>query len=206
MTKNILFDTATPGQGPIAPGSWAYDAGINIYKRDVSKAKDLIAQAGLTPPVKFPCMIVNTADNKLIGEALKEQLAEAGFDMQIQLLDFGTALAKETAKDFTCFQIGWSGRPDPDGNTFSFFHSTGGNNFESYKNPQMDSLLEKARTVYDQAQRKDLYTQAIKLGVNDLPRVYLWWGYDIKVWSPKAKGFVHVPDGLIRTKEMWLSP
>lgn len=206
MTKNILFDTATPGQGPIAPGSWAYDASINIYKRDVNKAKDLLSQAGLTPPVKFSCMIVNTADSKLIGEALKEQLAEAGFEMDIQLLDFGTALAKETAKDFTCFQIGWSGRPDPDGNIYSFFYSTGGNNFESYKNPQVDSLLDKARTVYDQAQRKDLYTQAIKIGVTDVPRVYLWWPSDAKVWSPKAKGFVHVPDGLIRTKEMWISP
>lgn len=206
MTKNILFDTATPGGGPIAPGSWAYDASTNLFKRDVAKAKDLIAKAGLTPPVNFPCMIVNTPDSKLIGEALKEQLAEAGLNMDIQLLDFGTALANETKKDFTCFQIGWSGRPDPDGNIYSFFYSTGGNNFESYKNPQVDQLLDKARTVYDQGQRRDLYTQALKAGLNDVPRVYLWWPSDAKVWSPKVNGFVHVPDGLIRTNVMWLAP
>ncbi len=206
ITKNILFNTATPGEGPIAPGSWAYDASLNsIYTRNVAKAKDLIAKAGLTAPVSFPCMIVNTPDNKLIGEALKAQLAEAGLDMQIQLLDFGTALANETKKDFTCFQIGWSGRPDPDGNVYSFFYSTGGNNFESYNSPQVDQLLDKARTVYDQAQRKDLYTQALKIGLNDEPRVYLWWPSDAKVWSPKVKGYVHVPDGLIRTGSIWLA-
>ncbi len=206
ITKNILFDTAIPGQGPIAPGSWAYDPSLNMFKRDVGKAKELIAQAGLTPTVNFSCMIVNSPDNKLIGEALKEQLAEAGFNMDIQLLDFGTALSKETNKDFTCFQIGWSGRPDPDGNTYSFFYSTGGNNFESYKNPKVDQLLDQARTVYDQAERKDLYAQALKIGVNEVPRAYLWWPSDNKVWSPKVNGFVHIPDGLVRTKEMWLAP
>ncbi len=207
MTKNILFGTATPGEGPIAPGSWAYDPSVNnLFTRDVAKAKDLIAKAGLATPVNFDCMIVNTPDNKLIGEALKEQLSEAGFNMNIQLLDFGTALANETNKDFSCFQIGWSGRPDPDGNIYSFFYSTGGNNFESYKNPQVDQLLDKARTVYDQAQRKDLYSQAMKIGLNDVPRVYLWWPSDAKVWSPKVNGYVHVPDGLIRTRDMWLAP
>lgn len=206
LTKNILFGTATSGQGPIAPGSWAYDTSTNNLKRDVAQAKQLLTQAGVTTPVNFDCMIVNTPDSKLIGEALKEQLAEAGFNMNIQLLDFGTALANETAKNFTCFQIGWSGRPDPDGNTYSFFYSTGGNNFESYKNPQVDQLLDKARTVYDLAQRKALYTQVINIGLKDLPRVYLWWPSDAKVWSPKVNGFVHVPDGLIRTGPMWIAP
>ncbi len=205
LATSVLFGSVTPGQGPIAPGSWAYDASINIYKRDVNKAKDLLKQAGLTPPVKFPCMIVNSPESKTIGEAFKEQLADAGFDMEIQLLEFATALDKSTKKDYSCFQIGWSGRPDPDGNTYSFLFSEGPNNTESYKNPKVDELLDKARATYDQAQRKALYTELIKLAVNDVARVYLWWGKDIKVYSPKVNGYLHVPDGMIRTKEMWLA-
>ncbi|MBI1801909.1 MAG: peptide ABC transporter substrate-binding protein [Chloroflexi bacterium] len=205
ITKNVLFGVANPGQGPIAPSSWAYDPSINLYKRDIAKAKELIAKAGLTAPVKFPCMIVNSPESKLIGEALKEELAEAGFDMEIQLLEFGTALAKATAKDYTCFQIGWSGRPDPDGNTYSFLFSVGPNNTVNYVNPKVDELLDKARASYDQAQRKATYTELIKMAVNDVPRVYLWWGLDIKVWSPKVNLYVHVPDGMMRTKEMWLA-
>jgi peptide/nickel transport system substrate-binding protein len=205
LATNVLFGAVTPGQSPIAQGSWAYDASVNLYKRDVNKAKELLQKAGLTPPVKFSCMIVNSPESKLIGEALKEQLAEAGFDMQIDLLEFGAALAKSTAKDFTCFQIGWSGRPDPDGNTFSFLVSTGPNNTISYKNPKVDELLEKSRTTYDTAQRKAIYTELIKLANTDVAYVYLWWGKDIKVYSPKVNGYVHVPDGMIRTKEMWMA-
>ncbi|HEX7586905.1 MAG TPA: ABC transporter substrate-binding protein, partial [Anaerolineae bacterium] len=205
ITKNIFFDTAAPGQGPIAPSSWAYDASTNVFKRDPAKAKDLLTKAGLTPPVKFPAMIANDPTNLLIAQALKDQLSEAGFDMDIQPLDFPTALSKETAKDFTFFPVGWSGRADPDGNTYNFIYSTGGNNVNNYKNADVDAMLDKVRTINDQAQRKDLYTQIIKQANTDLPRVYLWWPLDRKAWSAKVNGFVHTPDGMIRTKEMWLS-
>jgi len=205
LAKNVLFGTVTAGQGPIPPSSWAYDAGINSYKRDVAKAKDLLAKAGQTGPVKFPCIIVNSPDAQLTGQALKEQIAEAGFEMDIQLLDFPTALAKQTAKDYTCFQIGWSGRPDPDGNIYTFLYTNAPGNASNYSNKQVDDLLDKTRTTYDQAQRKTLYAQALKI-VNDeggLP--FLYWPSDFKLWGAKVNGFLHVPDGMIRTKEMWLA-
>ena len=205
IAKAIFFDTVTPGQSPIPPSSWAYDASVNIYKRDPAKAKDLLTKAGLTLPVKFPAMISNDPTNLLIAQALKEQLAEGGFDMQIQSLDFPTALSKETAKDFTFFPVGWSGRADPDGNMYNFIYSTGGNNVNNWKNAQADQLLDQARIVTDQAKRKDLYTQVIKIVNNELPRVYMWWPLDRKAWSAKVMNFVHSPDGMIRTKEMWLS-
>jgi peptide/nickel transport system substrate-binding protein len=206
IVKDVLFGTATAGQGPIAPSSWAYDPSVNIYKRDVSKAKDLLTKAGLTAPVKFDCIIVNTPDALLLGQALKEELAQGGFDMNIVPLDFPTALSKQNAKDYTCFQIGWSGRPDPDANFYQFMYSKGSNNVYNYANPKVDDALDKARTTYEQAQRKDLYTQAIKQ-VNDDGGIgaYLYWPTEIKVWSAKVNGFLHVPDGMIRTKEMWLS-
>jgi peptide/nickel transport system substrate-binding protein len=206
ITKAILFDTATPGQGPIPPSSWAYDASVNIYKRDPAKAKDLLTKAGLTLPVKFPAISAgNDPTTILILQAMKEQLAEGGFDMDIQVLDFPTALAKESAKDFTFFSVGWSGRADPDGNMYNFLYSTGGNNVNNYKNAKADELLDKARTVNDPAQRKDLYTQAITISNNELPRVYLWWPAQRSAFSAKVMNFIHTPDGMIRTKEMWLA-
>jgi peptide/nickel transport system substrate-binding protein len=205
ITKNILFDTATPGEGPIPPASWAYDASVNIYKRDPAKAKDLLTKAGFTLPVKFPAMVTNDPQNLLIGQALKEQLAEGGFDMDIQQLDFPTALAKETAKDYTFWQVGWSGRADPDGNTYNFIYSTGGNNTNNWKNAKADELLDQTRIVSDQAKRKDLYTQIITIVNNEVQRVYLWWPADRKTYSTKVMNFVHSADGMVRTKEMWLA-
>lgn len=204
VAKTLFFDSVTPGQGPIAPGSWAYDPSVAVFKRDPAKAKELLQKAGLTLPVKFSCYVVNTPEGIQIAQAYKEQLAEGGLEMDLELLEFGTALAKYNNHEHTCFQIGWSGRPDPDGNTFGFLHSKGGLNSDQYANPQVDALLEKARTVYDQAQRKQIYTDAVKTAVTEGAIVYLYWPLDQKTWAPKLNGYVHVPDGMMRFKSVWL--
>ena len=55
----------------------------------------------------------------------------------------------------------WSGRPDPDGNTFQFFKTPQGSglNWAGYSNPKVDEILDKTREVSDQAERKKLYSE-----------------------------------------------
>ncbi|MEP7198264.1 MAG: ABC transporter substrate-binding protein [Chloroflexota bacterium] len=205
IAKVVLFDSVTPGQGPIAPSSWAYDASVNTLKRDPAKAKALLQQAGLTPPVKFSCYVTNTPEGIRVAQAYKEMLAEGGLQMELELLDFPTALAKYNNFEHTCFQVGWSGRPDPDGNTTSFLKTGGGLNRDQYSNPKVDDLLDKARATYKQDERKALYTEALKIAINEVAIVYLYWPLDQKTFTPKLKGYVHVPDGMMRFKSAWLA-
>jgi peptide/nickel transport system substrate-binding protein len=205
IAKVVLFDTVTPGQGPIPPSSWAYDASVNtIFKHDPAKAKELLQKAGLTLPVKFSCYVTNTPEGIRVAQAYKEMLAEGGLQMELELLDFPTALAKYNNAEHTCFQVGWSGRPDPDGNTTSFLKTGGGLNRDQYSNKQVDDLLDKGRATYDQAERKKIYTAALKIAIAEVPIVYLYWGIDQKTFTTKLKGFVHVPDGMMRFKSVWL--
>jgi peptide/nickel transport system substrate-binding protein len=205
VAKSVFFGAVTPGAGPIAPGSWAYDESINqIFKRDTAKSKELLTKAGMTPPVKFSCYVTNTPEGIRVAQAY-EMLAEGGLDMQLELLDFPTALAKYNAFEHTCFQVGWSGRPDPDGNIYGFLHTKGGLNRDQYSNPKVDEMLDKARTVYDQAERKKIYTDALKMAVTDVAIVYLYWPLDQKTFTPRLNAFVHVPDGMMRFKSTWLA-
>ena len=55
------------------------------------------------------------------------------------------------------------------------------------------------------AGRKALYTEALKLAINEGAIVYLYWPLDQKTWSPKVNNYVHVPDGMMRFKSVWLS-
>lgn len=202
----VFFGAVKAAQGPIAPSSWAYDASTNsTFKHDPSMAKQLLQKAGLTPPVKFSCYVTNTPEGIRIAQAYKEMLAEGGLDMDIELLEFGTALAKYNNFEHTCFQVGWSGRPDPDGNTTSFLKTGGGLNRDQYSNPQVDTLLDQARATYDQAQRKSLYSQMLKIALPEVPIVYLYWALDQKTFTPRLKGFIHVPDGMMRFKSVYLT-
>ena len=60
-------------------------------------------------------------------------------------------LNEGTKGDFQANQYGWSGRPDPDGNIHAFVTCKGGLNDWKYCNPEVDKLLDEARTLADPA-------------------------------------------------------
>ena len=204
LVKSVLFNAATAIQQPIPPSSWAFD-NIAPYTRDVAKAKSLLQTAGMTAAVQFKCMVTNTPEASQIAQVYKEQAAEAGFTLDIELLEFGTLLDRLNKKDYQCAVIGWSGRPDPDGNTYNFFVTGAGNNTESYSNKQVDDLLNKARTEYDQAKRKQIYSDAMKIVVDEVPIAFTYSPAEIKSYTPKLQNYQHVPDGMMRFKEVWLT-
>ena len=139
-----------------------------------------------------------------MAEAYKAQLAEAKIVANLELLEFATLLDRTNKGDFEAFSLGWSGRPDPDGNIYNYFHSTGGNNRNGYKNPEVDKLLEQARAVADPAERKKIYTQATKIIAEDAPFAFVRFPAEQKVWVPAVQNFVHVPDGMMRMTNVWL--
>jgi peptide/nickel transport system substrate-binding protein len=100
--------------------------------------------------------------------------------------------------------LGWSGRPDPDGNIYAYYSSKGSQNFSAYANPQMDALLDQARATSDQRERAQLYAAAEKLGAEDGRMFFLRFPMDQKLMTTKVHGFVHVADGMIRPATMWV--
>ena len=63
---------------------------------------------------------------------------------------------------FQAYLIGWSGRPDIDGNTYAFLHSGQANNCGHYSNPTVDKLLEEGRDTVDLAKRKPIYAAMMR--------------------------------------------
>ncbi len=80
---------------------------------------------------------------------MQAQLAEAGMTVKIKLVDAATQLSDGNSKNFDMISYQWSGRPDPDGNTYQFFQTTPGIslNWSGISNPQLDALLDKTREV-----------------------------------------------------------
>jgi peptide/nickel transport system substrate-binding protein len=96
------------------------------------------------------------------------------------------------------FQIGWSGRVDPDGNIANFVRTAGSQNISGYSNAAVDGLLEQARASADVAARRDLYGKVITQLHQDAPLIYL---YRQKNFTGVARTVVGVRvygDGLLR--------
>ena len=100
----------------------------------------------------------------------------------------------------------WSGRPDPDGNTFQFFKTTPGTslNWSGISNPQIDALLDQTPRGLDQAERKKLYSELTQILQDELPMVFIVHPIEPKAFSPKVQGYEPIPDGMMRFKDVWL--
>ena len=108
-------------------------------------------------------------------------------------------------REFQSYLISWSGRVDPDGNTFTFLHSTGTGNDGRYRSAEMDRLLERARAEMDTERRKAIYEEIFRLNAQDRARLFLWHRNNIMVHSARLTGYVAVPDGMIRLQGMRLN-
>jgi peptide/nickel transport system substrate-binding protein len=131
---------------------------------------------------------------------IQSQAKEAGFDVTVAPTEFTSALDASDAGKFDTFQVGWSGRVDPDGNIYNFWHTGSALNRSGYSNPEVDRLLAEARLVTDQEERKELYTEATKIALEDLPILYLYHQVDYLATSPDVVGVEFYGDGLPRLK------
>ncbi len=128
--------------------------------------------------------------------------SEAGFDVHVNAMEFGTALAAVIRGDYDLALGGWSGLLDTDSNSWSFLHSGGALNWAHYANPAVDSLLDQARVESDPAKRRALYGAAMKQVGVDLPEIYLWTTRNIQGVSRRIEGFTLMADGLLRLQDV----
>ena len=203
MTSN---DRAATANGPISPASWAYDTSIKPVQRDLNKAKQYLAAAGQPNGFSFDFEVVNVPIGIQEGEVVKAQLAEAGITCNVVQIDGARQLSDGNNKTYDMTSYDWSGRPDPDGNTYQFFHTTPGVslNWSGISNPQLDQLLEQTRQVTDHDQRKQLYSQAIQTLSGEAPVVWEIHPVEPKALSPKLQGYTPIPDGMLRFRDAYL--
>jgi len=191
----------TPGCTPISPVSPFYDKGRKCPTRDIAKAKQLLAAAGLAGGYSFELTIVNDPQQRRVGEVIQGMAREAGFDISLRPSEFASALKDDDDGNLRAFLIGWSGRVDPDGNIHQF-HTCGGSlNTTTACDEAIDALLNKAREVSDMAQRTALYKEAIdKMVLGRRNLLYLYHQNYIVAFPKNLKNYKAVPDGLIRLK------
>jgi peptide/nickel transport system substrate-binding protein len=203
LIKAVFNDEYIAGNQWISPGNLYYDAKLPVRKRDVARARQLLREAG-QPNLSFTLILPPERDRQEAAQAIQAMLAEAGITVTLQTQENVTMLQNGRKGDFEAYFTFWSGRPDPDGNVFSFTTCNGAQNDGKYCNADVDALLTKARQVGDPAERKRLYDQATEIILRDVPRLYLWHRRVFTGYNTRVQGFTPHPDGIIRFKGLKL--
>ena len=198
ILKNINFNIGVVGYGPIPPSSWAFDSSEKIYDHaDATKAKS--TATGFT----FTYKTTSDPVNQQLAQLMQSELSAAGITMQIQTEEFATYQQECANHQFQACGVSWSGRIDPDGNMYAWWHTGGSFNDSLYSNSQVDQWLDDARTNADQSKRKQDYDNAQKQIVQDAPYVFTTFGVSPQISNTKIHGFTLYPDLMIRMAEVW---
>lgn len=192
------FDTGLPGISPIAPSSWAFDSDYKGFSYDPEKAKELLDQAGLSDGFSFTLAIPPWEEFISSAQVMKEQWAAVGINAEIVQIELNSLLEKMYNKDFDALYIDYSGRIDPDPSLYELTGCEGADNWSSICNEEADKLMLEARSTIDEAQRKELYFQAVPLVVEQqVSQLYISYMGNLIAYSDNLD-FVYYPDARFR--------
>lgn len=208
LVRVVFGDTATPGNGPFPPGLLGADAGPNarVPERNLELARAKLREGGQPNGFAFTLRIVPGRVEQQIAQVLQSMAGEAGIRVNIEIVEFGAILSQLATQRYDAVRIGWSGRPDPDGNLYAFNITGGGSNFSGYSNPRVDAMLDAARLLSAPDHRRRAYAEILTVLNEDLPFIFLWWPKEYKLLRPKVQGFVHISDGMMRFRHVSLAP
>jgi len=187
-----------PGNQWISPQNFYYQQAFPIPKRDLAKAKALLKEAGVTGPLTLDFMVPNGPENRAVAEVVQSMAAEAGFDLKIRVTEFATSLKQGEDGDYQLFLIGWSGRSDPDGNSYSFQTCKSPQNNAGYCDKEVDAAHSEARAKSDPAERKKAYEIVAKKFLAEGSIMYLHHAQVLVALTDKVEGYKQMPDGLVR--------
>src|SRR3954465_8291690 len=187
-----------PGNQWVNPDNPYYQKAFPIHARDVAKAKALLKEAGVTAPVNVDFMVPKGAETEAVAQVIQSMASETGFDMKIRVTEFATSLKQAEAGEYQAFMLAWSGRIDPDGNSYIFLHSDAPQNYSVWSNAEADKALDEARLVTDQGKRKAIYEKLTKLELDDEAILYIYHRRILIAHTTKLEGYKQMPDGLVR--------
>jgi peptide/nickel transport system substrate-binding protein len=133
------------------------------------------------------------------GRLLADELKKIGMQLEVQALDDSVLYPAIDKRDYGMFSmaIGWF-QPFPF-HIYSRFHSStdvpGGDNMWSYRNPQVDELLDRMLVTANESEFRTLLYQVQEKLVSDMPYIPLFAAEDVHPFEKGWEGLYMMPAG-----------
>jgi len=222
IIEGVLLGLGEPASGPYKPGSWVHNPDVKQYPHDPERARLLLAEAGWSgghadgilrkegQPFRFTILTNQGNETRQkTGVIIQSNLKQIGLDVQLRSIEWA-AFLKEFVdkKNFEALILGWTIPPDPD--LFDVWHSSknrpGELNFISYRNEEVDRLIEQGRYTFDEDLRRQSYHRIQEILAEDQPYVFLYVPQALVAVSSRVHGIEPAPIGLGHNRVKWFVP
>jgi len=193
IISKIYFGMARAVESPIFYQRPECDTTLPIIKYDLAEAKRLLAEAGwsdsdgdgvldkvidgVKTPFRFS-VLLNSGNQARQQMAILfvNELKKIGVDASTTSLDWSTFLKNTRDKQYDAYVGGWAMSPT-EGDLYQIWHSksaeTGGSNYVSFRNKEVDGLIEQIRGEFDFTKRLAYYKEMQRVIHDEQPYNFL---------------------------------
>ncbi len=206
FAADSLLGMGAPGNGPIAPDSWAFYQELTPIPYDVEQAKALIAEAGVAEGTEIR---FNVNQGNVLREDwltfTQQALKEIGIEVVPELLEYATLSDQVVTQGaFEVTGVDFCGVTAEPSELYDQFHSSSPGNYSKISDPELDDLLEQARRELDMDAAKELYQQIQVKMLEVVPMFFAWYRPFLNVVRVGYEGFTPSAEyTLFQTLEDW---
>ena len=206
--------------GPIGPSHWAFDESIEPLPYAPDSARALLRAAGIEDRdgdglldlpdgeqfefrLKIPA---GSVINRDMAELVRGDLARIGVTVTTSPTDWSTMIDDFTSPErrFEAMLLGFE--TDFRVNLYDTFHSEAlgtPNQFASYSNPRVDSLIDRTRVARTLDEARPLYSEIQRILRDEQPWSFLYYYPDLVLLSDRLQGVEMDDRGSLRTITSW---
>lgn len=189
LIEEVFLGYGEAAVSPFSERSPQHDKALKPIAFDLERARTLLREAGYEDrngdgviegadgaPFEFELTFFqDNEDTRRMVLFLRDIYARAGVVMKPRPTEWSVMLDNLNRKDFDAITLAWTSGVEVD--IFQMFHSSqtmeGGDNFISYRSPELDRLIDAARAEVDEDKRMALWRQAERVMVEDQPYTFL---------------------------------
>lgn len=170
---------------------------VNDYEGNVTKAQQLLAEAGYANGEGFPTIeLMCNPGHEAMMEAIQNMWAEKlGLNVTISSQDWNVFIDTRNAGEYQVARHGWLADYNDPISFLDMWVTGGGNNDAKWSNAEYDALIKEVKTTTDREARYTAMHAAEKILSEEMPVIPIYYYTDLYLLSDKLEGFYVSPLG-----------
>lgn len=211
MVKYIIYGHGVQSTGIFTPKMWFFNNNIKPFARDLTKSKELLAEAGWKPGKdgilekdgkRFSFTLITNNGNEIrrdIATLVQDNLKALGIEVKIEIYEWAVFLKNFINKgEFDAMVLGWQLGPDYD--QYQIWHSSQNNpeqlNVVNFQDARVDQLLTDIRQEYNREKIISMAGEMQEIIYRKQPYLFLYvpestyvlWKDSYRIRRPDGKG------------------
>ncbi|MBP7843245.1 MAG: peptide ABC transporter substrate-binding protein [Proteobacteria bacterium] len=192
IVEKVAKGNQVPAYSFVPPNAGGYNS-KNKITGDLETARKLLAEAGFPDGKGFPKVdiLYNTHEgHKAVAVAIQEMWKKnLNIDVELNNQEWKVYLDTEKKLQYFVSRAGWVADYNDPNNFLDLFVTNGGNNRTGWSNAAYDSLIKKAAMTADPAARLEVFQDAEKILLEEMPILPIYIYTNKYMLSKKVKGY-----------------